>query len=116
MNAVGHFLRGVPWQREGVERKQVRILGARQSAEPGRERSNLFIAHERAVETRGTALRHEIGDGVVHRVVLSPVVGPVVALEIERLRFFPEYNLAFGVLWRLGSSGLVGLMARGQTA
>src|SRR5205814_7862220 len=69
VDRIGHLLWRMSGQRERVERKQVWILGTRQSTETCGEGCYLFVANQGAVQARGAPFRQQIGDRIEHRIV-----------------------------------------------
>src|ERR1035437_8269668 len=96
-----HLFVGVAGQRHGIERKQVAVLYSRKAGESGREGGYLFVALHRAEQARGAAIRQNVADRVIHRVVRRQITWPVVALQIERLRRIVQCDLAHRILRRL---------------
>src|SRR5579864_435950 len=92
----------------------MRILNARISTKALREGSDPLVPHQRAVQSRGAAFREKVGNGIENSVVRAAVVGPVVALDVNRLRHVLQHDAALGVLRRLRSGGLVGIRTGGQ--
>src|SRR5437870_13384754 len=86
VDAVSHFLRRVAGEWNSVKSEEVRVLVAGKTAEASRRCRDLFITYQRPVEARGAAVGHDIGDGVVNRVIFAHIVGAMIALEINGLR------------------------------
>ena len=116
VNGVGHLLGRVAGEWNPVESEQVRVLVAGKPAEPARRRRNLLIAHQRPVKARSAAIGHDIGDGVVNRIVFTHVVGAMIALKINRLRGIAKNNFAHRVLRRLGGCQVERFWLAGQAS
>ena len=116
MNGFAEFLRRVAGHGHGIKGEEVWILVSRQSRKSGGEGRDLFIAHQGAVEAGSAAVRHEIGDGVVDRVVRAEVIRAMVALDVERLGSPAQHDSALRILCRFRSGALVGLGLGGQSS
>src|SRR5262252_1674622 len=94
----------------------MRILVPRQSGETGGIGGNLLVPDEGPVQTRSAATRHQIGDRVVDRIVFAAIVGPMIALEINRLRSLMQNDAALRILRRLRGGVVIGLLMGGNAA
>ncbi len=101
MNCGPHLLRRMAGSRHGIEGEQVGIFLARESAEARGFGGDFLVAHQAAIENRGAAVRHDVADRVIHRIVLIQIIGPMIALDVERLRRFFQRDRLFRLLRRL---------------
>ena len=101
MNRVAHLLRRVAWNRNGVEREQPRKFVAGKRAETFSFGGNLLVAHQAAIEPRHAPVRHDVADGVVHRIVGIAIVGPVIALDVKGLCLLDDGDRLLRKLLRL---------------
>ena len=107
MNRCRHVVRLMAGQGHCVEREQVRVFVSRQPGKACGVGSDFLIAHQRPVQARSAPVRHQVGDRVIHRIIRAAVVGPVVALKIDRLRHVVQHHAALRILRWLGGGALV---------
>ena len=100
MNGFAHLLRSVPRQRYTYKAEQARILGSGQPGKTSGEGSDLLVAHHGAVETGSAARGDQIGNHIVDGIVRIFIAGPVVSLDIDRLRLVVHGDHAFRDLLR----------------
>src|SRR3984885_809350 len=113
MNRGAHLVGRVAGEGDGVKGKEARKFVSRKAAEALGLGSDALIAHEGAIEPRGAAVRKDVSDGVVDRVVGVSIVGAMIALDVERLRSFADGDEFFGNLRRLNRGHWLRLGAGG---
>src|SRR6202041_2355323 len=114
VNRGAHLVGRVAGEGDGVKGKEARKFVSRKAAEALGLGSDALIAHEGAIEPRGAAVRKDVSDGVVDRVVGVSIVGAMIALDVERLCSFANGNEFFGDLRRLNGGHRLGLGASGD--
>src|SRR5438093_3770243 len=93
------------WCSEKV--KEVWILYSRKSRASFSLRGNLLVPHQRAVEARGTPFGKQVRQCVINGIILVPIIGAMIALEIDGLRVLVQNHTALGILWRLNCGALI---------
>ena len=116
MDGVAHLGRRVAGKRDGIKGEEARVLVAGEGAETLGLGGDLLLLDQAAIEARDAAVRHDVADGVVDRIVGIAIVGPMIALNIEGLRLVANDDGLLSKLLRLDGGHLFRLGAAGNAA